>query len=358
MSLQVEVTAWAPRPGDDVCICGVGARTAVGSTALATAAAVRASISGLGVHPSFVDQDDEPVSFAVDPAMDVDIPIEERMLHMLHSVAEEVLNEVPSTIKIDCSWIALPERRLGLREDLSAWLATMLKKRTTLPLGPIYTLPHGHAGGLMAIQSAAQMLSRGEAEVVLVIGVDSYHDSQTIRSLDIRRRLMAARNPGGFPPGEAAGACLLVRNATAQRQGLPILARIRATALAEEPHPLRSNQPCLGEGLTAVMASAASGLNGPDDLITATYCDLNGERYRNEEFVYALLRVQEAFVDAHDYVSPADCWGDVGAASGPLFATLAVASSQRGYAKGAFPLLWAGSDSGYRAAALLALGRS
>ena len=45
-------------------------------------------------------------------------------------------------------------------------------------------------------------------------------------------------------------------------------------------------------------------------------------------------------------------------ASGPLFAVLAVASGLRGYAKGAYPLLWAGSDSGYRAATLLALGHS
>ena len=123
-----------------------------------------------------------------------------------------------------------------------------------------------------------------------------------------------------------------------------------------EPHPLRSNDPCLGEGLTAVVASAASCLQRPQELITATYCDLNGERYRSEEFGYALLRTQGAFVKVHDYVAPADCWGDVGAASGPLFAVLAVASSLRGYANGAYPLLWAGSDGGYRAAVLLALG--
>ena len=358
MSSQIEITAWDARSGDDVCICGVGARTAVGSTAPASAAAVRASISGLGLHPSFVDQDDEPVSFAADPLIDADIPIAERMFHMWQSVAEEVLSQVPSMLKIDCSWLALPEPRAGLPADLSSWLAIAESKRTNFSLGSVHTLSGGHASGLMALQGAAQMLSRGEAGAALVIGVDSYHNHQTVRSLDMRRRLMAARNPGGFPPGEAAGACLLVRSSTAQRHGLPVLARIRSAATAVEPHPLRSNDPCLGEGLTAVIASVASGLKLPQELITATYCDINGERYRSEEFVYALLRMQEAFVDAHDYVSPADCWGDVGAASGPLFAVLAVASGLRGYAKGAYPLLWAGSDSGYRAATLLALGHS
>jgi 3-oxoacyl-[acyl-carrier-protein] synthase-1 len=93
----------------------------------------------------------------------------------------------------------------------------------------------------------------------------------------------------------------------------------------------------------------------PEQAITATYCDLNGQRYRNEEFVYALLRTQESFVDAHDYECPADCWGDVGAASGPLFASLAIRANERGYSKGRFPLAWAGSNAGYRSAMVLEL---
>lgn len=346
-----------PRPGEDVCICGIGARTAIGLSADASAAAVRASVSGLGLHPFFVDQDEQPVSFAADPAIAPDIPIAERMLHMLQSVTAEVRSQIPETVRIDGVWLALPEPRSGLPSDLNSWLAAQ-PVSVGLLRDPMRAHARGHAGGLMALQAAAQALSRGEAESALVIGVDSYHDLRTIQSLDMHRRLMAARNPSGFPPGEAAGACLLVRKATAERHGLSVLARIRSAATALEPHPLRSTEPCLGEGLTAAVASVAGALKLPQELITASYCDLNGERYRNEEFVYALLRTQEAFVDAHDYVSPADCWGDVGAASGPLFAVLAVASSLHGYAKGAYPLLWAGSDSGDRAAVLLALGNN
>lgn len=207
----------------------------------------------------------------------------------------------------------------------------------------------------MALQAAAEAVSRREVEVALVIGIDSYHDAQTIRSLDTRRRLMAARNPSGFPPGEAAGACLLLTRAAASRRGLPILARVRSASTAVEAHPLRSNDPCLGEALTAVIDAVAASLEVSHGKISTAYCDLNGERYRNEEFVYALMRTQAAFDDAHDYVSPADCWGDVGAASGPLFAVLAIASGLRSYSKGRFPLLWAGSDSGLRSAVLLGL---
>ena len=71
-----------------------------------------------------------------------------------------------------------------------------------------------------------------------------------------------------------------------------------------------------------------------------------------------MMRTQDGFVDPHDYLSPADCWGDVGAASGLLFAVLAVVSGLRGYAKGHYPLMWAGSDSGHRAAVALTIGQS
>jgi 3-oxoacyl-[acyl-carrier-protein] synthase-1 len=343
-----------------VCICGIGARTAVGLSAEASAAAVRGSISGLGLHPFFVDQEDEPVSFASDPAIDPDTPIAERMLRMVQSVSEEALGQSPSStpINVDCCWLALPEPRSGLAPNLDEWLGAAQADGLRLPNEAVRTLSRGHAGGLMAVQGAALMLSRGEAEAALVVGVDSYHDRRTIQSLDLRRRLMSARNRSGFPPGEAAGACLLVRSEVAERLGLPVLARLLCAATATEPHPLRSTEPCLGEGLTAVLASVGGSLRAPHDLITASYCDLNGERYRNEEYLYALMRAQEVFVDPHDYISPADCWGDVGAASGPLFAVLAVVSSMRGYAKGRVPLLWAGSDAGYRSAVALGLGQS
>jgi 3-oxoacyl-[acyl-carrier-protein] synthase-1 len=359
VSSQLDVASWAPRPGEDVCICGIGARTAVGLSAEASAAAVRGSISGLGLHPFFIDQEDEPVSFAADPAIDPDAPIAERMLRMMQSVTEEALQHAQSaSIDVDCCWLALPEPRSGLAPNLSEWLGAAQADSLGLPVDSLRTLSRGHAGGLMAAQGAALMLSRGEAEAALITGVDSYHDPRTIQSLDVRRRLMSARNRSGFPPGEAAGACLLVRSDAAERLGLPVLARLLSAATATEPHPLRSTEPCLGEALTAVLASVGSNLNAPHNLITASYCDLNGERYRNEEYLYAMMRAQEVFVDPHDYTSPADCWGDVGAASGPLFAVLAVVSSMRGYAKGSVPLLWAGSDSGYRSAVALGLGHS
>jgi len=349
--------AWT---GGDFYICGIGARTAVGTSAAASAAAVRAGISALALHPVFVDQEYEPVSFASDPVLEPDVPVADRMLRMSRSVAAEALSAGGSAgpVSIDRCWLALPERRRGMPAHIGAHLATAVAEDLGMRSQAVHTLARGHAGGLMALQLAAEAISRAEVDVALVIGVDSYHDAGTIASLDMRRRLMSARNRSGFPPGEGGGACLLASAGAVRRHRLRALAGIRSAATAVEQHPLRSTEPCLGDGLTAALSAAMAGLNVPQELITATYCNLNGERYRNEEFLYALMRTQDRFVDPHDYISPADCWGDVGAASGPLFAVLAIAASLRGYAKGTYPLLWAGSDSGYRSAVTLALAEN
>lgn len=222
----------------------------------------------------------------------------------------------------------------------------------------VHLISRGHAAGLMALQLAAETVAVGKAEFAVAAGVDSYFDAMTLAWLDRTGVLMSSKNRNGFPPGEAAGACLLARRSTAKRHGLPILARVTAAATSVEPHPIRSAGVCIGEGLSAAINGVVSSLDLPRHAITATYCDLNGERYRSEEFMYTLLRVQMAFVDAHKYQSPADCWGDVGAASGLLFAGLALASYQRGYATGQYPVLWAGSTRGHRTAVVLSLGDS
>jgi 3-oxoacyl-[acyl-carrier-protein] synthase-1 len=207
----------------------------------------------------------------------------------------------------------------------------------------------------MAVQLAAQKVAAGAVEACIVAGVDSYHDQETLKWLDSEGTLMSAANRNGFPPSEAAGACLIATVAYAQGQDLPIFGLINAAVTSKEPYTINSDGVCIGEGLSDALKGVSASIALPEQAITATYCDLNGQRYRNEEFVYSLLRVQEAFVDAHDYQCPADCWGDVGAASGPLFLALAINAKERGYGKGAYPVTWASSDCGYRSAVLLRL---
>ena len=83
MNPAIKVSAWQCAGSAQITVVGVGARTSIGSSAPATAAAVRGGISGLSLHPSFVDAGGEPVSFAADPFIDPDVSVEQRMLDML-----------------------------------------------------------------------------------------------------------------------------------------------------------------------------------------------------------------------------------------------------------------------------------
>jgi 3-oxoacyl-[acyl-carrier-protein] synthase I len=251
-------------------------------------------------------------------------------------------------------YVGIPEARPGLPSHLREIVSSAVAETLDIPPSNVRIVEHGHACGLMAMQAAAMKIGRGDTDVCIAAGVDSYHDADTLEWLDRSGFLKSSVNRNGFHASEAAGACLLAGRSAADRLGLPIVARIVGASTSMEAHAIRSRELCIGEGLSAALRGIIAGLPRRQ-LITATYCDLNGERYRNEEFTYALLRTQEAFVDAHDYLSPADCWGDVGAASGPLFTALAIAAQQRGYSKGRYPILWAGSECGYRAAVLLDL---
>jgi 3-oxoacyl-[acyl-carrier-protein] synthase-1 len=360
MNSESDKISWSAQAGREVCLCGIGARTPLGFGAAASAAAVRGAISAIAVHPVFVDKIGEPVALARDAALDIKIEIGSRMEQMVVSAIAEALGESldeQGRSQIQC-WVGLPEPRPGLPSELGRSLSTALSNSFGIESTNIHVLPRGHAAGLMAMQVAAQRISSGAADLCVAAGVDSYHDIATLKWLDLNRRLMSSKNRNGYPPSEGAGACLLASRSTADHYGLAILAMITATSTCMEPHAIQSGEVCVGEGLSAALKDVSSSLQLPQEAITATYCDLNGERYRNEEFLYTLLRVQSAFVNPNDYLCPADCWGDVGAASGPLFACLAAASSERGYAKGLRPVLWAGSESGHRTAVLLKLGKS
>jgi 3-oxoacyl-[acyl-carrier-protein] synthase-1 len=292
---------------------------------------------------------------ASDAVLDPRLPIGQRFNSLLQAAMLEAIGDaLPwlGSARFQCL-IGLPEPRPGLPANLANSLHESVVKTFEFPPASTHVLQRGHAAGLMAIQAAAHRIQSGHADVCIAAGVDSYHDPETLEWLDAAGLLMSSLTRNAFPPGEGAGACFIASRSWITHHGLLPLSTIAAAATTFEPKAIRSREICLGEGLTEAIRAIINTLRLPHERITASYCDINGERYRNEEYVYTLLRLQDGYVNAHDYECPADCWGDVGAASGPLFACLAIQASRRGYAKGPLPLLWAGSESGHRAAVLL-----
>jgi len=341
-----------------VCIIGVGARTPLGLTASATAAAVRASLGAIRRHPYFVDRTGEPMAVAMDAVLPPDLGGVERLAALALPALWEALAPLARVGAHRAplpALVGLPEVRPGRPAAWDGELDRWLDREMGPPGVRTTTVPRGHVAGLMAWEEACRQIQGGQTQFCLAGGVDSYLEGETLEWLDREGQLMSALNRSGFPPGEGAGFCLLASTAAARRLNLDVLAWVVAVATATEENRIKTESICVGKGLTAAIRRAAEALRLPEEKIDFTYCDMNGERYRSEEYAFALLRTQAAFVNAIDRLTPTSCWGDVGAASGPLFAALAIASGLRGYAKGPRAMLWAGSEGGQRGAAILHL---
>ena len=164
-------------------------------------------------------------------------------------------------------------------------------------------------------------------------------------------------NAWGFIPGEGAGAVLLVTENALDRLRHEPLGQVLSVGRGFEQNRIKTQTVCIGEGLTTAFRDALTAL--PQDArVTDVYCDMNGEPYRADEFGFAALRTKEFFESASDFIAPADCWGDVAAASASLSLVLATLAAQKSYANGSFAFLWGSSETGERGAALLALRKA
>ncbi|WP_239014399.1 hypothetical protein [Archangium violaceum] len=139
----------------------------------------------------------------------------------------------------------------------------------------------------------------------------------------------------------------------ARRWGLAPHATVRAVATAREARLIHTDDINLGEGLTAAVGESLAPLSGTQARVENIHSDINGERYRSEEWGFVALRLGAAFHDASAVFTPVSSCGEVGAASGALNLVLCAQAWRRRYARGPRALLWGSSEAGLRAAALL-----
>jgi 3-oxoacyl-[acyl-carrier-protein] synthase I len=344
-----------------VVVVGVGAQTPVGRTAPASAAAVRAGICRFSQHPFMTDAAGEPMRVARIPWFMPELPLGERVRALIHGAAEEALSPLlmvlagsrgTPTIGVV---VALSDDRPGLplrwRQEISDALLLSLRDRFKKPRVDVRS--PGHAAGVAAIQRGCELLLNDEVEFCLAGGADSHLGPENLLQLEAREQLHGEDNPWGFVPGEGGGFCLLATGGTARRYGLPSLLELVSVAVTRERNTIGSKGVCTGAGLSQAVAQVlkAPRASKVDVIVT----DQNGEPYRADEFGFTLARHARSFNVPPDLRAPAACWGDVSAASAPLFVNLIVASGQRRYAAGEYGLLLTSSEMEDRGAALVRL---
>jgi 3-oxoacyl-[acyl-carrier-protein] synthase II len=133
--------------------------------------------------------------------------------------------------------------------------------------GPNNTIVHGEVSGLLALGEAADVIRRGQADVMLAGGTGCRITPWTMvlggaRLLSHRNADPAAasrpfdRDRDGAVLGEGAAVVVLESREHARRRGAAAIARLAAAAARYEPRPADRLQPLTGAALAAAIRSA------------------------------------------------------------------------------------------------------
>lgn len=331
-----------------------GAVTSVGLTAPQTCAAIRARVAG------FRQTILTPVPFA--PVIAARIPAAPKLKRSprqwLVNLAVRAIRECCSGIEVNYPSTALlltlrnrgnlQAATDGAGRDIADEIIVRLEK-------PFHASSHvmeqGHAGSLIAFEVARSLLSSNTVEACIVGGVDSLVNADDVSRLSDSGRLLERENPQGLIPGEAAAFAMVCRTDAPRER----LAEIVGIGNAAERDTVLGDRYSTGHGMRDAMERACEDAGKPEPTIAFRVSDMNGERYKAWEALFATARFYRTRRRACFPVwYPASSVGDVGAATGALGVVFAADAIHNGYAPGPIGMCEAGSDDGARAACLLA----
>ena len=349
-----------------VTVAGVGMINPVGIGAPATLAAVRAGLNQYSDSP-IVRASGEPYKMASMPneclpELNSDDPESKQRLHnnalyrrmlQLGKVALTEACEAASVEQMLPVFLAVPEQRCGRPYPALEPLIKDLFQEVDFPLDLLTSrvFPLGRAGGINALSEALELLLTSPLESIVVGGIDSFMDVMLLSALDAEQRLLSIDRAGGFAPGE--GAAFIVLKKTVKARVI-----ISKPGIAQEPGHLYSEEVCLGDGLSSAVETAVSNTNEllANTPIQTVLCSMNGEAHNGKEWGTSMVRNSEALSDDLTIEHPAECYGDLGAATASTLMGLAVLGLEREYYQGPL-MVWSASDREQRGAVVISLNK-
>ncbi|MCC6507557.1 MAG: hypothetical protein IT423_00510 [Pirellulaceae bacterium] len=190
--------------------------------------------------------------------------------------------------------------------------------------------PNDHAAGGAAMAAAMHDLENGQADVGIVVGLDSLLHTANLEYLIDNGYLKSSANPTGAIPGEAAAVLVLETLKHALDRQVTPLASLGPVSLEMESYQIGDDQAITGRSLSNVLRSAVEAAGGAGQFFNVMV-DLNGQRARFIEWATVETRCMHQFPRGWRLNHPADCIGDVGAAYIPLAVGLAARAMFRGY---------------------------
>jgi 3-oxoacyl-[acyl-carrier-protein] synthase-1 len=312
-------------------IVGIGAQAPLGLEPRAIAAAVRAGLSRFEECEWLRrKKDGAPTLVSLLETLDPRWDARARMRHLGIAAAAQALAPLgeggaalggaPLPVVI-----AVPPHRPGAPPSAGAELAREILTALPVPADRALSgvFDTGSEGALAALAFAAELFRQRRAEACLVGGVDSQRDAALLDWLAGLGRLKGDEAPAGLVPGEGAAFLLVCTPAFRRRAKLAPLGALTPPVCALEPRPWYMGEPCVAEGLTEALQGALSEGLVPGERAGVTWCDLNGEAWRADEWTYAYLRTSDRHGEPLRLRHPADCLGDLGSATGAMLVALA-----------------------------------
>lgn len=343
-------------------VAGIGMITSIGADTAMTAASVKSGISGYKTSGYFNTQQ-QPMTMANVPAevfTSIDVDIDEGASYSVQydhiikmailALREAILNKgveqpIPLVLAMPEEW----EQQEYISKDL---LITNLLNQEDFPLKRewIRYVPAGRAAGIQGIELAMQHLYQQGSDFVLLGGSDSYMNVSRLHSLDENERVLATNRMDGFAPGEGASFLLLSRHPEQAIVHEGHIVAVSEPGVSQEPGHYYNDEPYRGDGLDLAFKQALADYDG--DGINTIYSSMNGESYWTKEYGVASMRNKSSLSDLVKTEHPADCYGDLGVASGPVLLGLAITdllqqTSLAGH------LVYSSSDGASRAAVIV-----
>lgn len=319
--------------GNMIYIAGMGMVTSVGANSAMTTASVKANISAYALS-DYNNHEDDPIKMtqvpgdffdALGPILENDIrrdSYQARIAMMAIAALRELSLKGTDTIPLI---FGMPEGNTVSCNVQNVMQNIVLNFPNFLDQKWCRVLLSGRAAAIEAIQLAYDYLYQSDVPYVLIGGSDSYHSDVLINKLDLDGRLLSSGNSDGFAPGEAAAFLLLTRRPELAQVHNGQIIGIHKPAVTTEPGHLYSDNAYQGDGLSNAFRLALENSNSdnPKNAICYIYSSMNGESYWSRELGVACIRNANAMGKELTVIHPADCYGDVGAATGSLLVALA-----------------------------------
>ena len=313
----------------NVFLASLGMITSIGNGAEMTLAAVESGISAYG-DSDYYNKKDRPMiaAWVPDKALPElieslhSIPLkgdEKRLIRLCDAALKDARLRLPKANKNIPLFLAGPELFPSRPNPINENIIHFIQHQSGVKIDVANSryFPTGRSGVIQAIEHAFEYFSISEENYAIVGGVDSYNNLGLVCHLDAEDRIKAVGVSDGFVLGEGAGFLLLSKK---PHQAFLPVALSRPGLDEEKGHRYAEDDPYTGDGLANAVKTAVENSSG--QLIDTLYTSMNGESFFTKEHGVMSIRNAKAFSENLLTEHPADCFGDIGAATGAVLVGL------------------------------------